>query len=893
MAPAIRAVLFLICLLSGILTVNCQTEGVSRDEALELRDEVKSMFYRAYNNYMEHAFPLDELRPLSCSGEDSLGGYSLTLIDAMDTLALLGDIKEFARAVRWVSCNVNFDKNQTVSVFETNIRVLGGLLSAHLLASDPSTGMAVEQYTGKLLELAEDLGRRLLPAFYTATGIPFGSVNLQTGVLPEETTVTSTAGGGTLALEFGMLSRLTKDPVFEDMALNSLRGLWSRRSHLGLVGAHIDVYSGEWTHRDAGIGTSIDSFYEYLLKGHLLLGGDEYLHMFREAYAAAQRHLHQPPWYLEVNMDDGMVVWPLFNSLQAFWPGLQVLAGDVEAAAQTHAAFYGVWRRFGFTPEGFNLVNQDVQPGQNSYPLRPELAESTYWLYRATRDPMYLHVGRDIVASIQYGATCPCGYCHVTDVQTHEKEDHMESFFLSETVKYLWLLFDSALEGDNLVENGPYPYVFSTEGHLFPIRPDLSLEPFTESRSETDPKEQPEAATEPLSEGRSEPSSPRLEGSPSAKGWPVESETDGNFGKQRNERTSEGRETLAGSSNALKDFDGSPSSGTGEDGSGTADDGKRGLNAESVKVAEAVGVDSLSGVVSVREDGPELISSDGKAVKDGFSDAHKPLSGRSVTVQSAETERLTEEENGTAAGAGLAAVLATETKGRNTGAPVSELPLSNGALSDVSQEDVAGDAKSTADVSSPGSEAPRTLPDPSESPTDGSGAATCPSPNVASPLQGVIEASAQEEALEDPARVNDVSRNVTEATEGEEATWDIWTDEGVEPLVGRCPALSFWRHVGVHNMVPFPPSADTVINHEHILARHKQRQMHQMKMASLFQQAAQANGQAAPLPPGQKFVVSVNQQGADRTSHQSRALSRRSDHSLSVNRVLSSFSPAM
>lgn len=57
-----------------------------------------------------------------------------------------------------------------MSVFETNIRVLGGLLSAHLLASDPSTGMAVEQYTGKLLELAEDLGRRLLPAFYTATG---------------------------------------------------------------------------------------------------------------------------------------------------------------------------------------------------------------------------------------------------------------------------------------------------------------------------------------------------------------------------------------------------------------------------------------------------------------------------------------------------------------------------------------------------------------------------------------------------------------------------------------------------------------------------------------------------------------------------------------------------
>lgn len=110
MAPAIRAIISLICLASVALAVAGQTEGVSRDEALELREEVKSMFYHAYNNYMEHAFPLDELRPMSCSGEDSLGGYSLTLIDAMDTLALLGDTKEFARAVRWVSCNVNFDK---------------------------------------------------------------------------------------------------------------------------------------------------------------------------------------------------------------------------------------------------------------------------------------------------------------------------------------------------------------------------------------------------------------------------------------------------------------------------------------------------------------------------------------------------------------------------------------------------------------------------------------------------------------------------------------------------------------------------------------------------------------------------------------------------------------
>jgi len=67
------------------------------------------MFYHAFDGYMKYAFPLDELRPLSCQGEDSLGGYALTLIDSLDTLALLGDKEKFGAAVEWVGKNVRFD----------------------------------------------------------------------------------------------------------------------------------------------------------------------------------------------------------------------------------------------------------------------------------------------------------------------------------------------------------------------------------------------------------------------------------------------------------------------------------------------------------------------------------------------------------------------------------------------------------------------------------------------------------------------------------------------------------------------------------------------------------------------------------------------------------------
>ncbi|KAG5152287.1 hypothetical protein AAZX31_10G169700 [Glycine max] len=470
----IRSVLLLLSITMASLTL-AVADGVSREEAKELRDEVKDMFYHAFNGYMDHAFPLDELRPLSCAGHDTLGGYALTLIDSLDTLALLGDRQRFSASVEWIGKNLRFDINKTVSLFETTIRVLGGLLSAHLIATDYATGMRVPLYDNQLLNLAEDLARRLLPAFDTPTGIPFGSVNLLHGVDKHESKITSTAGGGTLTLEFGVLSRLTNDPIFEQVTKNAVRGLWARRSKLNLVGAHINVFTGEWTQKDAGIGTSIDSFYEYLLKAYLLFGDEEYLYIFQEAYAAAMHYLYHDPWYVEVNMDSAAIVWPLFNSLQAFWPGLQVLAGDINPAIRTHAAFLSVWRRYGFTPEGFNLASLSVQHGQKSYPLRPELIESTYWLYKATRDPRYLDAGRDMVASLQYGTRCPCGYCHISDVENHQQEDHMESFFLAETVKYLWLLFDLAVGPDNLVENGPYKYIFSTEGHLLPATPQISL----------------------------------------------------------------------------------------------------------------------------------------------------------------------------------------------------------------------------------------------------------------------------------------------------------------------------------------------------------------------------------------------------------------------------------
>ena len=118
---------------------------------------------------------------------------------------------------------------------------------------------------------------------------------------------------------------------------------------------------------------------------------------FAEAIDAAMR---RGPWYYDVNMWTGQVSWMLYNSLQGFWPGSLALVGRLDSARRTMRAFHGIWRIFGAVPEGFNLMTMAPMPGQQGYPLRPELMESAYYLYRATRDPVYLEMGRDYVEAL-------------------------------------------------------------------------------------------------------------------------------------------------------------------------------------------------------------------------------------------------------------------------------------------------------------------------------------------------------------------------------------------------------------------------------------------------------------------------------------------------------------
>lgn len=199
--------------------------------------------------------------------------------------------------------------------------------------------------------------------------------------------------------------------------------------------------------------------------------------MFHEGRTAIDKYLKRDDWHIWASMSKGQMTLPVFQSLQAFWPGLLSLIGDISTAMKSLHNMHSVWKQYGFLPEFYNIPNAEAGANRDSYPLRPELIESVMYLYRATGDPYLLEVGEDILKSIEYSAKTECGYATIKNVKDHRKQDSMESFFLAETTKYLYLLFDpdnflnsdggygtviQTQNGECIIESS---YIFNTEAH--------------------------------------------------------------------------------------------------------------------------------------------------------------------------------------------------------------------------------------------------------------------------------------------------------------------------------------------------------------------------------------------------------------------------------------------
>lgn len=440
--------------LAALVLFGAQGCNKARDEeqARQVADRVKAEFLHAWNNYDRYAWGHDALKPLSKTPHDWYGEPLLmTPVDALDTLLLMKLDAEAAKTRALIVSDLSFDRDIYVKNFEITIRLLGGLLSSYQLTGDK-----------RLLALAKDLGTRLLPAFNSPTGLPYVFVNLRTGQVRDP--MSNPAETGTLLLEFGTLSKLTGKPVFYDKAKQALVETYKRRSPIGLVGASINVETGAWTDNDSHISGGIDSYYEYLWKCWLLFGDEECLAMWNASIPAVHKYLADERgtelWYGHADMTTGKRTASTYGALDAFFPALLALSGDLPRARRLQASSFNMWNLHSIEPEEIDY--KTMKATAFTYHLRPEIIESTYYLHHFTGDAEYRKMGKTIFNDFVKHCRTDAGYAALQNVITKEKRDEMESFALAETFKYFYFLFAPAgtLDFDKVV--------FNTEAH--PLR---------------------------------------------------------------------------------------------------------------------------------------------------------------------------------------------------------------------------------------------------------------------------------------------------------------------------------------------------------------------------------------------------------------------------------------
>ncbi|XP_076902856.1 mannosyl-oligosaccharide 1,2-alpha-mannosidase MNS3-like isoform X2 [Bidens hawaiensis] len=499
---------------NNINKTNMGSESTARQES------VKNAFIHAWSGYKSYAMGYDELMPLSKRGVDGLGGLGATVVDALDTAMIMKLDDVVSEAGSWIENHLpeRISNKGQVNLFETTIRIVGGLLSSYHLSSLNFTKAGPKPSV--YLENAKNLADRLLTGFTASpTAVPFSDV-----VLHDRTAhaapdgLSSTSEATTLQLELNYLSFVTGDPKYGFEAMKVLEHVKNLPKSEGLVPIYISPSSGEFSGSNIRLGSRGDSYYEYLIKVWLLQRQSNwtYLHdMYVEAVKGIKHLLvkkSKPNGLVFVGeLPDGLDggFSPKMDHLVCFLPGTLALGATkgltktmamennlltfedlenlklAEELAKTCFVMYAVTSTglapeiANFNSEGYSENGLDGGNKTSEYVhdivikdldrhnlLRPETVESLFILYRITEDSKYREWGWSIFEAFEkYTKVDSGGYSSLDDVTVipPRRRDKMETFFLGETLKYLYLLFSDS----NVIPLTEF--VFNTEAHPIPI----------------------------------------------------------------------------------------------------------------------------------------------------------------------------------------------------------------------------------------------------------------------------------------------------------------------------------------------------------------------------------------------------------------------------------------
>ncbi|CAL3968850.1 unnamed protein product [Diplocarpon coronariae] len=480
----------------------------------ERADAVKASFQFAWDGYMAHAFPNDELRPVSNGFGNSRNGWGASAVDALST-ALVMQIPAVVDTILEYIPTINFDEtSDAVSLFETTIRYLGGMLSGYDLLRGPLSSLASNRTAvGILLEQSERLASNLAFAFDTPTGIPSNNIFFD----PQGTDGSTTNGIatiGTLVLEWVHLSDLSGNRTYGDLAEKGESFLLapkpaSAEPWPGLIGTGVNITTGLFTDAAGGWVGGADSFYEYLLKMYVY-DSSRYGH-YRDRWVLAAdssiahlaSHPSTRPDLTFLAEFDGQE--RIFESehLACFDGGSFILGGLVlgeekytdfglELVNGCHDTYASTLTGIG--PEIFRWVEKSAPANKTrnppppaedaafyeragfyitdgSYALRPEVIESFYYAYRATGDQTYRDWAWHAFLAIRENCIVGSGFAelkHVNAPQGGGYRDLQESFLFAEVLKYSYLIHAPDDEWQ-VAHHGKNGWVFNTEAHPFKV----------------------------------------------------------------------------------------------------------------------------------------------------------------------------------------------------------------------------------------------------------------------------------------------------------------------------------------------------------------------------------------------------------------------------------------
>ncbi|BDA46113.1 Mannosyl-oligosaccharide 1,2-alpha-mannosidase IA [Coccomyxa sp. Obi] len=413
----------------------------------------------SWKGYADKAWGYDELMPLTQNGKNTFGGLGATIVDSLDTLWLMGLKDEFKQARDWVVNELSFNKFYEASVFETTIRVVGGILTAHELSGDEA-----------FLRRAEELVKILMHAFDTVTGIPYGQINLQTqqGRNPTWTQKASILSEfGTEQLELIQTSLKTGNPIYAQKTEAVIKFLNDKYPDQGLLPLYIHPETGQATTQMVSLGAMGDSYYEYLLKVWIYKGRRPQDEMYRAMWVRAMDEMLRK--LLFKNEESGYtyvaefarvdVVKHKMDHLSCFIPAMLALGAHAGAVTGAKADKYlqvaeelthTCWQMYHQMPSG--LAPEYVEFGSSGMVtaekarhnlLRPEALEAMFVLWRVTQKEIYREWAWDMFLAFERNCKVEVGYAGLKDVTVvpPPNDNTMQSFWLAETLKYLWLLF--------------------------------------------------------------------------------------------------------------------------------------------------------------------------------------------------------------------------------------------------------------------------------------------------------------------------------------------------------------------------------------------------------------------------------------------------------------------